>query len=335
MRKAFKGELALKLAPPKGKFLDRLGGEYLYNHGLNNDILADPDALFQDLPPGVQYITQHYSNASLSLSNIVTPGFRLNHTYTFLSKTNHQYYNDGQYIFQLTDQHVYQHQYNFSPVITTRSGYVFSPMVHLISIHYQAPVEIQQGFQGGNNQVVLGYLDAFDFVTGLGFSKGLGCLDLHLGAWYATLNNNEQIQNRLGLTWYPFGNLNLYAGGYLNSQYEISDTEGVVRIIPEVHVGMAMAGKVWLDLNGAFGEMTNYLEHNGSSVFNSFSEKIQKKVSLTLSVPVTNKGSLIYLGGRWTANESRFYAFDPAQDHLTNNIIYNALSIYGGITWKF
>ncbi len=335
VRKEFKGDLALKLSPSKGKFLDRFGGEYLYHQGLNSDLLSDPDALFQGLPTGVQYITRHYSNASLSLSNIVTPGFRLNHAFTYLSKTNHQYYNDGQNIFQLTDQHVTQVQYYLSPVITTLSGYVFMPMVHLVSIHYQAPVDIEQGFQGGGSRIVLGYLKTFDFVSGLGFSKGFGAIDLYLGAWYASLNNKEQVQSRLGVTWYPFGNLNLYAGGFLNSQYEMSGSLGVLRFIPELHVGAALAGKGWIDLNGAFGEMTNYLEQNGSTVFNNFSEVIHKKISMTVSVPVTEKGSLLYLGGRWTTHESRFYAFDPAQGELTNNIPYNALSIYGGITWKF
>ncbi|MFH0757027.1 MAG: hypothetical protein V2B15_07055 [Bacteroidota bacterium] len=335
VREEFQGDLALKLSPSRGKFVDRLNVEYLHKQGLNSDLLADPDPLFEGLPPGVQYITRHYSVASLSLSNFIIPGFRLNHTFSYLSKTNQQYYNDGQYVFQFTDQHVAQYQYYLSPVITTRSGTVFMPMIHLVSFQYQAPAEMNQGYQGGSSQVMLEYLKGFDFATGLGFSKGFGTLNLQMGAWYATLNNMEQVQNRLGVTWYPFGNLNLYAGGYLNSQYEMAGSRGVVRIIPEINVGLGVAGKVWLDLNGAFGEMTNYLERNGLVVFNGFAEVINKKITMTLSFPVTEKGSLLYLGGRWTANESRFYAFEPSQEELTNNINYNAISIYGGITWKF
>ena len=145
----------------------------------------------------------------------------------------------------------------------------------------------------------------------------------------------EQIQNRLGLTWYPSGNLNLYAGGYLNSQYEMSDSGSVIRIIPELLVGIGIAEKVWLEINGAVGEMSNYLEQNGSIVYNSFSDVIQKKVSLSVSVPIADKGSLLYLGGRWTSNQSGFYPFDPAQNEITNYITYNTLSIYGGVSWKF
>ncbi len=73
----------------------------------------------------------------------------------------------------------------------------------------------------------------------------------------------------------------------------------------------AIAEKVWLDVNAAFGDMTNYLEQNGSIVFNSFSDIIRKKAGLTLSVLVSEKGSLVYLGGRWTAHQSNFYPLYP------------------------
>ena len=96
-----------------------------------------------------------------------------------------------------------------------------------------------------------------------------------------------------------------------------------------------MAEKLWVDLKGSHGEMVNFLENNGSIVFNSFSEVIRKKMTLTLSVPVSGKGSLLYLGGRWSANESHFFPEDPAQENITNTIYYNNLSIYGGISWKF
>lgn len=335
VRKEFTGELAQQLPPEKGKFLDRFGVEYLFCKGLNDELLSDPDPLFSGLTPGVQYLTQQFSNASLSLSNSIIPGFRLNHAFTYLTKTNYQHYNDGLYLFHLDDQHVYQHQYYLSPSITTRSGFTISPMIHLLSIHAQVPVESRQGFQGGSSSITLGYFDQVDFVSGLEIRYVTGTLDLQLGAWYASLNKKDEVQNRIGLTWYPLGNLKFYAGGYLNTQYEQFKSSGVIRIIPEFHLGTAIAEKVWIDLNVAMGEMTNYLEQNGSIVLNSFSDVIHKKVGLTISVPITENGSLIYLGGKWTANVSHFYPFDPIIDETTNYIEYNALSIYGGISWKF
>jgi len=335
IRKKFKGDLALKLPPTKGKFADRLGAEYLYNKGLNDEQLTDPRELFEGLPPGVQYVNRHFSNFSLSLVNSITPGLTLAHAYSYLSKTNHFYYNDGSNMFDFAEQHVSQHQYYISPTMTTTSGFKFSPIFHLIRVHYQTPVDFVQGYQGGSSRMLLGTRKTTDFVGGLGLSKGIGSVELNLGGWISSLNEAKQLQNRLGLTWYPLGNLNLYAGAWLNSQYEKSERDSTFRLIPEVHLGFALGGKVWVDLSGAMGEIANYLENNGSIVYNSFSEIIHKKMVLSLSVPVSEKGSLLYLGGRWTENESRFYSFDPSKENTVNNIQYNTLSIYGGLSWKF
>lgn len=336
VRKQFKGDLALKLPAPKSTFIDRIGVEYLYNRGINDDEFSNPEELFSGLPPGVQYTTRHYSNASLSLTNSIAPGFSLLHTYTYLSKTNHHYSNDGTYQFYTADQHVHQHQYYISPRISTLSGFTIIPLFHLISGKYQVPLEVTQGSHGGSSQVLFGYLDYKDFIAGLGLKMGIGSFDLHLEGYYATLNNSEQIQSRLGITWYPLGNLNLYAGGYLNGQYEMTGGDGVTRSIPEFLFGFAISEKVWFNLNAAMGDMTNYLENNGTIVYNSFSDVIEKKVKLSLSIPVSDKGSLLYLGGRWTSNRSEFYPLDPAdQGNITNTITYSALSIYGGISWKF
>ena len=335
VRKDFKGDLALKLPPEKGKFLDRFGVEYLYNRGLNKELLSNPDVLFSDLPLRVQYLTRSYSNASISLSNSVVPGIRLNHAYTYLTKTSFMYYNDGFYDFQMEDQHVYQHQYYFSPSLTTSSGFTFEPAFHLLSINFEAPLDANQGYQGGSAQPTIGYKHDLESVSGLSISLSVGNLDLHLGGWYATLNRRRQVQNRLGFTWYPSGNLDLYLGAHLNSQYEISDSADIIRFVPEVHAGLSIAGKLWVTVNTSIGDMKNYLEQNGAIVYNSFSDVIQTKAGLTLSVPVTEKGSLIYLGGRWTMHESRSYDFGRTLNEITNPISYHSLAIYGGISWKF
>lgn len=335
VRNLFKGDLALKLPPYKGRFMEKIGIEYLYNHSMNEELLSDPDQVFANLPPGIQYISRNFSNASVHLSSSISPGFTLLQTYSYLSMHNQFYYNDGLYQFEAPDQHVYQHQYSISPRITTPGGFTIMPVFHLINMHFMSPVLLSQGYMGGSSQIGLKYYTANDFVAGLGFKKGVGTLDLHLGALYATLNNGEQVQNRLGVTWYPKGNLNLYMGMFMNSQVELIEGDGVLRIIPELSMGFTIAEKVWLDLKAVAGEMTNYTENNGMIVYNSYSEMMDKKVTFSISIPVTEKGSLLYLGGRWTSNRSEFVPYDPITTQLTNTITYNTLSIYGGISWNF
>jgi len=337
VRKQFKGDMALKLPPPTGRFFEKTGAEYLYLSGVKDDLFEDPAVIYPLDIAGIQSTTKHYSNATISLVNSLAPGITLSHTYTFLSKTNHYYSNDGERAVYLPDQQVVQNQYYFSPGFTTPSGYTFTPMIHILGIRFQDVFDTGQGFQGGASTLALGTLKETDFVTGLGFKKNAGAVDLHLGGWYGTLNGADQIQGRVGLTWFPLGNLNLYAGGYLNSQYEsYTNGEGVIRVIPEMLFGFGMAGKIWVDVHAAMGEMTNYLENNGMFVYNSISEVIHKKVRLSLSFPVNDRGSLLYLGGIWNDVSSEFIPdVDSGSNPMNTPITYNAISIYGGISWKF
>ena len=200
---------------------------------------------------------------------------------------------------------------------------------------YQVPQEFTPGGPRGNSNVTFENVAYRDYVGGVGFKKELGCFDIHLEGYYATLNQSEQVQNRIGITWFPMGNLNLYSGGFLNRQYEITGGEGVYRFVYEVLLGFSIKEKIWFDLNAAMGDITNYVENNGKVVYNSFSDIIEKRIKFSITVPVTEKGSLLYLGGRWTSNRSGFIPFDPEQADQSNVISYNAFSIYGGLSWKF
>jgi hypothetical protein len=331
IRNQFRGDLALKLPASGAKFVERISAAYLYSQGMDPE---DFPAEFNSYP-GMQNAFLHFTNASLSVVNRLSPRLSLVHEINVLSKTNAYLSFDGMYGHYTLDQKVLQTQYYISPHITLGQGSVLKPVFHLLGIRYQDFVMQGTGYQGGNGVYSLEEFKKRTFVTGLGFKRGLGPVDLHMGIYYSQLNQLRQVQNRLGLTWFPLGNLNLYVGAYLNTQYEYAQHyEGVFRFIPEAHLGFALAEKVWFDLNVALGEMCNYLENNGSIVYNGFSEYNDKKVQFTLSVPVSKKGSLLYLGGRWTATRSEYHPFDAEAPDDLDTITYKALSIHGGITWK-
>ncbi|MGW8317184.1 MAG: hypothetical protein ACWGNV_16425, partial [Bacteroidales bacterium] len=222
---------------------------------------------------------------------------------------------------------------------TTASGLTFMPMVHLISASYQTIIStggggMGGGFMGGTGST-LGYLTYMNLAGGLMMVKEWGPVDITLGGSYAGLNRARQLQGRIGLTWYPLGNLNLYAGAALDVQREWFGDQVERRLIPDIKLGVAIAEKVWLEAEAALGDMHNYLANNGSIVFNGYAEVVEKKAKLTLMVPVTQKGSLLYLGGRWSANRSMYIPDDLPLPGQENMISYQTLSIYGGISWKF
>ncbi|HDS06432.1 MAG TPA: hypothetical protein ENO05_02295 [Bacteroides sp.] len=335
LRKQFRGDLALKLPSPGPAFFDRAGLEYLYCQGLNRDIVNNPLDHISPAAPGVQYITTGFSNVSLSLSNAIAPGISLDHAYTGLAKNNLYYYFDGINRYYTTGQQVRQHQYYFSPRFTTASGLQFIPVFHLVRLRYQVFVDSGTGYQGGSGMTLDFTEPDHFFLTGLALVQRIGPVDLHLGGYYSDLNHTKQLQNRIGLTWYPLGNLNLYAGGFANSLYETGTGEGVLRLIPEILIGFSMAEKAWIELGASAGEMENYTENFGAIIYNSYGEMPGKKARLSVSVPVSKKGSMLYLGGLWSAYRSWFMPFDPVLADPGHAITYQTFSIYGGISWKF
>lgn len=335
-RSRFKGELAQKLPPLPARFFDQLSLEFLYSSGVDDQLFEDPANLYPLYIRGDQSTTRHLSNTTLSLVNRISPGFRLSHTLTFLSKSNHFFTGNGSGGVYMADQRVRQFQYYLSPEFALHSGTHFSPMVHILGIRSQVPYDSGMGYMGGSSQIGLGILKQTDMVTGLGFRQEAGSFDLHLGTYYSSLYGQKMIQSRAGFTWYPLGNLNLYAGAYVNSQSEVGrETVDPIRFIPEALFGFAIAEKVWIETRGSMGDMSNYLEYNGRIVYNSYTEVMEKKINLSLSVPVTDNGSLLYLAGRWTANRSVFVPTYPDIGDAGNDIHYNAISIYGGVLWKF
>lgn len=336
MRKQFTGELANRLPREKGKFFKRAGAEYLYAFSDFSQPGEIPGE-FYALPAGTLTVPLRFSNVTLSLENMIAPGISLAHAYTYLSKDNYYYINDGTGAFYIMDkQHVVQHQYYLSPVFTTRTGLTLMPMVHLASVYYQSILSSGGGgYMGGTGTTTVGYVNDIDLAAGMTLVKNWRRVDLSAGASYSNLNQARQFQGRFGVTWYPLGNLNLYAGAALNGQREWSELSAVTRWIPEMNVGLALAEKVWIEAEATIGEMHNYLERNGSIVFNGYSEIMDKKASLSLLIPVTKKGSLLYIGGRWASGYTAFIPEDNLLPGSESIFDIQVLSIYGGISWKF
>jgi hypothetical protein len=335
IRAQFRGDQSLSLPKEKPRFLDAVAVEGLYSHAYTDDLAGDPEALPDPGQAGLRYLTRHFLNTSWSLSNRLGPGIWLDHTYTYLSKVNYMQLHDGFAAYIFPEHRVTQHQYYLSPRISLKGSWTLQPMVHLVHIRYQQAVQDGQGYQGGTLQLMESYAQETDVAAGISVRKSTGCLTWQLGIWYTGLNGEEQLQNELGLTWYPLGNLNLYTGFYVNSLTRLSSTEDPVALIPEFKAGFSVRQRVWLDLAASAGEMQNYLEGEGQIVFNSFQEVITKKAVLTASVLLTQKGSLVYAGARWSEHRSEYYAFDPLSAMESEDIYYPSISIFGGITWKF
>jgi hypothetical protein len=187
---------------------------------------------------------------------------------------------------------------------------------------------------GGGSSVAYSDLLSNQYVGGVSLSQSLGRLALRLGGIFSSINDASQVTGTVGLTWYPMGNLDLYLGTALNVHTGIAQQETTVGLIPDFLLGFGIASKVWMEFSGSYGNMKNYTEGNGFIVYNGLDWMKYKAIG-TIVIPITPKGSNIYLGTRFAEFESRFMPFDPSSGQDINSIITNSISIFGGLSWKF
>jgi tetratricopeptide (TPR) repeat protein len=341
-------QLKEKVMDPGLRIVDRISVEYLYSQTFTDDLLKDP-ATFDGLPAGVQIVTRSFQNLNFSVQHDMHPGTSFIQAYTYLVKNSHYYYDDGLNRFETEGQKVRQHQYYLSPSFTLKGGLVISPSFHYLHMAYQVPDLTGGGpGPGGGNEVVFREEYEGQVAGGLSLEKYHGPFSFRFGAVYSNLNRTGQLTGSAGLTWYPLGNLDLYlsAGLYVHngdldatgdsggsSGQTDSGPAGTV-LIPDLLFGWGIASKVWIELSGTYGQMKNFTERNGYLVYNGLDWMKYKAVG-NLVVPLTAKGSVIYAGARFAGYENRFIPLDPSQPADLNNLTYNSLSIFGGISWKF
>jgi hypothetical protein len=348
LSKDFSPSLTEKIIPPPGKIVDRLAIEYLYNFNDTKDLVSDPGQYFSGLPAGHQLVTLNYSNVNAMLHHEFSPGITLTQAYTYLNKTNYYYYNDGLAPFGFDEQKVFQNQYFISLAFTTKWGLTIAPSFHYLRIRSRLPYVVSGGGGAGpgGGWSSIQYSDQFanHYVAGLSLKQSVGRFGIRLGGVYSSMNNSNQLTGTAGLTWYPLGNLDLYMGTALNvhsgiSEHTISTDHGTrIELIPEILIGFGIASRVWMEFSGSHGDMKNYTEGNGYIVYNGPDWMIYKAMG-TIVIPITEKGSNVYLGTRFAEYKSQFILrdlpFDVTSGNDINNIISNSISIFGGLSWKF
>ena len=336
--KEFTPSLEEKINPPSGKFADILALEYLYNFNDTEHILDDPDKYFSGLPYGYQLVTINFSNLNVMLHHQISPGITLTHAYTYLNKKNFYYYDDGLSRFADDGQRVIQNQYYISPAFSTQSGLTIAPAFHILRIRFQAPYVVSgggsPGFGGGSSSIRYTDLFSHHFVGGLSLSHYAGRFAIRLGGIYSSINDASQLTGTAGLTWYPLGNMDLYLGSSLNVHNEFNNEETSIELIPDFLLGFGISSKVWMEFSGAYGNMKNYTEGNGYIVYNGLDWMKYKAIG-SVVIPVSPKGSKIYLGARFAEYVSRFIPSNPSARRDMNIIITNSISIFGGLSWKF
>ena len=152
------------------------------------------------------------------------------------------------------------------------------------------------------------------------------------GISYSNLNFKNQFQKDFRLIFYPLGNLNLYTISNLYSVTENYNTSTDNYLSAKQELGFKTFGNLWLEAAAQMGDIKNYTDHGGFSIFNSDDTQ-------TLRYDF----SLLYAGlkteFRLMTSYSEYFNnyFDLTEDQTgdLNKIESSGLTIIGTIKWKF
>ncbi len=330
--KDFNNTLKEKTGTATKQFIKQLNTEYLYHNCMNEGVISNPDDYFPVDLQGYQVVTRNFSNFSLTTSHPLRYRFSIFHGYTYLQKTNLYHYNDGIYIVNNPDYTVRQHQYYIALNTTLQDGWMVSPSFHFLSSHYPLINSISTSSPGGPR---VNYINTNDYglVTGMLVSKAAGFINFRFALHYSYLNDAEHIQDLLGFTLFPLGNLNFYIGGNIASNIELANNPDIYPVM-NLFFGFSVYEKIWLEFSVTTGKMQNFTENNGYYIYNSL-DAIKLTGNMNILIPVTKKGSSVYFGSKIASHESKLYPFTESINSQINKINYNSFSIYGGVSWKF
>ena len=176
-----------------------------------------------------------------------------------------------------------------------------------------------------------------NYVAAMRISKDLGIFNIAVSGSWSNLNGKTQKQAGIGLTYYPFGNLNCYGITTATGFFQDKDT----RLLLSQVLGAKIMSRMWGEANFYYGNYTNANIFNGSVVYNN-ADIIDYRGGVTL---VFEAGTHIRLSLNYQffrkENQQLFYIKEEnnithtiKEIPQTQNNPYNTNTLIGGITWK-
>ncbi len=305
--------LGIKPSP----FIKRLDITYNQNY---NDNADSRDPFFEDADPnlnGTQFLSTGHQYIHVALLHPITPGFSIYHGYTYVNK-KHFLYSQFDGLANSSETWSRLNQYYISGNVRLGKGLTLSTGMHYM--HIRLPVDIETGISSKNNYA--GFASLY---------KQLRFITLGGSVYISGLNDARQLQGDVLLAYYPLGNLNLYTVSTISTQVEQHDLlANQNRFIIHQSLGGKLANHLWVEGFVSFGNMQNFLRHDGLVVFNAMDE-ITEQYGLKLIIPVNTRIGL-NIDGTYFKHNSVFEPTIP--DHQTlNSIQYHSVSFTGGLTW--
>jgi len=137
----------------------------------------------------------------------------------------------------------------------------------------------------------------------------------------------------VNITFYPFGNLNLYFSGGYNLQQELYTNAMIQkRTFINYTTGFKLFYPVWLELNGAYGDQHYTVGHNGWLVMNGPNPvNFQTGIKILTSLKA---GKILLSLSYYQVNLDSSFQSENDSFLPINKKNFNLHSIYGGLSWQ-
>jgi hypothetical protein len=273
----------------------------------------------------------------IGLSNQITPWLSLFYGYTYLNTSA------TKYTFQkqvdslkpkldtaISDISISQYQIYFNPRIRISKGLYLSTYFHKINTK-----SVMQG-------------DFSQTDTTIAFNDGIGgfSLEEHYRnfVFFGEISNNKlhnvnHLQPQIGITWFPYANLNLYLGGTLGTNLSKPDTIFAQnspnrKTIYQLQIGGKISGRLWGEANYFGGNYKDSQTGNGFLFYNTPNNyKMMANGTLMLflnKVRITLKYQYSSLTGTKSLVNNK-----KNNQQTYSEYSFNQHTITGGLLWNF
>ena len=306
-----------------------------YSYNTNQEKLDDFNILADTSINGWQNVMRNYNLIQLNFKHIASPKLRLSHGYGYLIKQRYHFFReDGNSVLYPKETYK-QLQAYLSGNLLVGHGFTAGLTLHYINLRPLAYYETggTGGWQSGSTYASAN--PSNNFAGYFSLSKNLGSFTVGLGLSAANLNDNIQFQKDLFLSVFPLGNLNFYFSSKATHHSDFLNLDNPVnKWIFEQKIGIKVSNPVWIELYGSFGKKSDFIDYNGTVIYNEFNP-ITGDIGFNLIISPGKTGTQLYLNYRNQSIRSSFNYFSDNTINTINDNDFNTQTITGGIKWNF
>jgi hypothetical protein len=168
-----------------------------------------------------------------------------------------------------------------------------------------------------------------NFLAGINVYRDIRNVKLGFNIGTSNYSERKQVQVGINLSYYPFGNLNLYTFSALSLKVDNREKS----VIFHQKVGFKVFSKLWMEGGGLFGQLKNYNDFNLAYGYN-IADYMDMIFYGKLIFPLNNQVNF-FVEGQYI-HKYTFRTDDyGVNEHSETRINYDQWNIEGGLLWKF